>query len=81
MSDETESVTVSERKFNATATYRVDATDKGVAKRAARRYFQEEYGHKPSYVVAVPEPMGDHFRVNVSDHSSGSLKSSHVYDL
>jgi len=78
---DTDSVAVDERKFNATATYGVVTDDKELAKAAARMYYRDHYGHRPTSVVAEYKPAIECYRVNVSDHSSGSLQDSAVYDL
>lgn len=83
--DDEETVSVHERKFNATATLRIDATTKKCAKAAAREYFRETHGSDPSKVIAEENThrylKGEKtpFTVMVADHSSGSLCDSEEY--
>lgn len=80
-------ITVSEDKFNGTSTIEVtNAPSKKHAKKIARRFFREEYGHNPSKIVAEKEELGsirgeDRYTVMVADHSSGSLKETKQYDM
>lgn len=79
---------VSEEKFNGTATLSVVAENEKQAKTAARRYFRDRHGERPTKVIAeaethtinVPE---DKFRFTVmlANHSSGSLQSSETYEF
>lgn len=74
--------TVSESKFNATATLEVEAGDEREAKRAAKEYFRDTHGSDPSQAVVEEKDGGlgrlfdddarPLFRVMVADHSSGS---------
>jgi len=83
--DDEETVSVSERKFNGTATLNIDATTKRRAESAARRYFRDTHGSDPSKIVVEENPhryvAGEKtpFTVMVADHSSGSLCDSDEY--
>ncbi len=83
--DDEETVSVHERKFNATATLRIDATTKERAEAAAREYFRETHGSKPTKIVADENEYAyatsetKQFTVMVADHSSGSLCDSEEY--
>lgn len=84
--DDEETVSVHERKFNGTATLRILATNKGRAKTAAREYFRDTHGSKPSKIIAEEDShlyLGEgektQFTVMVADHSSGSLCDSEEY--
>jgi len=83
--DGTTEFIVSEEKFNATATLTVTgAEDRKEAAYMARHYFQDEYGHTPSKIVAQQDRFTndeDRWEVMVADHSSGSLKGSSQYEL
>lgn len=76
---------VNERKFNATSTLKVNnAEDEEEAKAFARKFWREEYGHKPSQVVAEEKPLSledSRFTVMIANHSSGSLKDSETYEV
>jgi uncharacterized Rossmann fold enzyme len=82
-----QTATVSERKFNGTATLNVVAENKRQAKTAARRYFRETHGSDPSKVIAEEttgamfSDEGIEFEVMVADHSSGSLADSAKYEF
>jgi len=84
---ETQTATVSERKFNGTATLNVVAENKRQAKHAAREYFRETHGSDPSKVIAEEttgamfSDEGVEFEVMVADHSSGSLADSAEYEF
>lgn len=84
--DEAQTTTVSERKFNGTATLNVTAESKRRAKAAARQYFEDVHGSNPSKIVAEEDPhvFSDdgktEFEVMVADHSSGSMNSSVEYE-
>lgn len=84
------SANVSEDDFNGTATFTVVATGRRAAKAAAKRYFREVHGSRPTNAVAEKddrvgrprmEANEDRYTVRVSDHSSGSLADSKVYDF
>jgi len=86
--EDAQTATVSETKFNATATLTVMAADKRAAKFAARKYFRDTHGSDPSKVIVEKSDHdlfhdGDEtrFEVMVSDHSSGSLADSETYDF
>lgn len=78
-------VTVSENKFNGTSTFRVkNAPSADHAKAFARKFWREEYGTRPSKVVAERDTQifsSNQYTVMVADHSSGSLKESKRYDM
>lgn len=80
MSDET---IVKEDKFNGTASMVVEkAEDKDEAKAYARRFWKENYGTKPTRIVAERDesfPNLERWTVMIADHSSGSLKKPKVY--
>jgi hypothetical protein len=85
---QTTTATVSEDKFNATATLVVTADDKRMAKTAARQFFEEKHGSSPSKVIAEEREHaglfnddGLEFEVMVSDHSSGSLTDGEEYEF
>lgn len=83
--DDEETVSVHERKFNGTATLRIIATNKDRAKAAARQYFRDVHGTKARRIVAeedthaITEGDKTPFTVMVADHSSGSLCDSNEY--
>lgn len=80
---ENEQVTVSENKFNGTSTLDVIAPNVEYAKMFARRFWREEYGSRPSRVVAEKKDYRlsqCSFTVMVADHSSGSLKETKQYE-
>ena len=73
---------VRERKFNGTATFEVQAESKEKAKWGARKFWAEEYGTRPSKVVAEKEDGWENrYDVMVADHSSGSLKENREYEV
>jgi hypothetical protein len=81
---------VSEDKFNGTATLTVtvpDGTSKDRVEAAARKYFHDTHGTRPSRVVASKadklsfDGAEDTWDVMVADHSSGSLCDSESYEL
>lgn len=79
-------VSVVEDKFNAVVTLTVTGVEnKDNAKRFARQYFQDEYGHSPSNIVAEEETgyptLPTTYELMVADHSSGSLKVTTEYDV
>jgi len=85
-----QTVTVSEDKYNGTATLNITApTDTEIrkVKAVARKYFREKHGSRPSKVVAEHDskrqPMDDSvmWTVMVADHSSGSLSENEQYDI
>lgn len=82
MTDDT--ITVNERKFNGTATVEVEGVDNTEEARAyARKFWKEEYDSRPSKVVAEKHPHRfdeGYYIAMVSDHSSGSLRSSREYE-
>lgn len=84
---ETKAANVSERKFNGTATLEITATDRRTAEFAARRYFRDTHGSRPSKVVVQEDNgvyLGDdeqRFEVMVADHSSGSHADSAQYNF
>lgn len=84
---DTTTAKVSERKFNGTATLNVVAETERQAKTAARRYFRERHGEKPTKVIAEVEtgryPSDDkhHFTVMLANHSSGSMQKSETYEF
>jgi len=79
--------TVAEQKFNATAVLSITATDEKTAELAAKRYFEEKHGSRPTEIVVQEDDIstlfasGDsqEFTVMVSDQSSGSLCVSETY--
>lgn len=84
--------TVSERKFNGTATLTVevpkDVEDgKRHAKAFAKRYFRDRHGTKPTEVIAEKDAVlgtfSDHeeWDVMVADHSSGSFVNAEDYEI
>jgi hypothetical protein len=80
--------TVSEDKFNGSATLEVvvpDDTDTRTVKQVARKFFRETHGTKPSRVVTERDDIGfgedARWIVMVSDHSSGSLVDGEEYEL
>lgn len=79
-----EDVIVNESKFNGTATFDVRGVeDVEEAKAYARRFWREEYGTRPSRIVAEKDNhliSDNRYHVMVADHSSGSLKQSKVYN-
>ena len=83
--DKSETVTVSESKFNGTATFDVVGADSlKDAKAYARKFWREEYDTRPSRIVAEEDthvPNMDRYHVMVADHSSGSLKQSKMYEV
>jgi hypothetical protein len=85
MTEENNTVSVSEEKFNGTATIIVeDAENEERAKRFAQKFWREEYGTHPSRTVAEEDTAAlgfDRYIVMIADHSSGSLKSAKEYEL
>jgi len=81
--DKSETVTVSESKFNGTATFDVQGANSiEEAKTYARKFWREEYDTRPSRIVAEKDshvPGMNRYHVMVADHSSGSLKESKQY--
>ena len=86
---EPDTATVSEDKFNGTATLQIKAENERHAEAAARRFFKEVHGCKPTKTVVsedehrrVLEGGQRHFEVIVTDHSSGSLTNpvSYTFD-
>ena len=81
---ENEKVTVSESKFNGTSTMKVNGVESlDHAKAFARKFWREEYGTRPSKIVAEKDSymLGENqYTVMLADHSSGSLKGSKQYD-
>lgn len=82
--DNTRTVSISEDKFNATATFDVvNAKNLEEAEAMAERFFRDEYGHSPSKVVGKEEEYSlstNRYVVMVADHSSGSLKDNRQYE-
>lgn len=84
---DTTTAEVSESKFNATATLNVVAENEKQAKTAARRYFRERHGEKPTKVVAetdtghVATEGKFRFTIMLANHSSGSLQESETYEF
>jgi hypothetical protein len=80
-----ETVTVSESKFNGTATFNVEGAESiEEAKDYARKFWVKEYNTRPSRIVAEedsPFPNMNRYHVMVADHSSGSLKQSKQYEV
>lgn len=78
-------VTVSENKFNGTSTFRVsNVPSADHAKAFARKFWRDEYGTRPSKVVAEKDDymIGENqYTVMVADHSSGSLKDTKQYGI
>lgn len=85
MTDKDKEITVSEDKWNGTSTLVVEgAENEKEAEFAGRKFFEEEYGHGPSRVLAKEDshfPSQRRYYVMVADHSSGSLKDSRVYEM
>lgn len=85
MSEDNETITVNEDKFNGTATLFIEASTKELAKAAARQFWKDEYGSRPSRIVSENNDSyvdsQNHWIVMVSDHSSGSLKNSREYEF
>lgn len=86
--DETQTATVSEDKFNGTATLTVKAHTKKQAEAAAREFFEEKHGSRPSKVVSDDDVTGlfsddgrTNFTVMVADHGSGSMIQAEQYDF
>jgi hypothetical protein len=85
MTEENNTVFVSEDKFNGTATLIVEGVeDEEQAKNFANKFWREEYDTSPSRIVAEKDGgviSYDRYIVMVADHSSGSLKSTKEYEL
>jgi len=90
--ESTETATVTEDKFNGTATLHVtvphDADQqKRRAKAYAKQYFQDVHGSSPSKIVTErdetrrPIDGAMCFTVMVADHSSGSLCNAQHYEV
>ena len=79
-----ETVSVSESKFNGTATFDVTGADSiDEAKAYARKFWREEYDTRPSRIVAEKDNQlitDNRYHVMVADHSSGSLKGSKQFE-
>jgi len=87
-SDNTSEVLINERKFNATATLNITAHNEAQAETAARGFFEQNHGSRPSKVVVSEDEhqmnmTGEQieYTVMVADHSSGSLTSPDSYEL
>lgn len=84
---EPDSVTVSEDKFNGTATLNIKAKNERHAEAGARRYFREVHGCKPSKIVVSEEPHAGmragpdmtHYVAMAANHTSGSLQGAQTY--
>jgi len=86
LDNETNSVQITETKFQATAIYTVEHDSKAEAKAIARRFFRDECGHTPTKEIAEERkpPTTDgtkRWEVVVTDQSSGSLKGSRTFEL
>ena len=84
--NETKTATVSEDKFNGTSTLEVRGVEcADEAEAFARRFFHDEYGHRPSKIVAKEKTHTVYYEnvweVIVAQHSSGSLKDTREYEL
>ena len=84
----TRTANVSESKFNATATLRVEADTEDMARTAAMKFFDDTHNARASKVVVeeVDALVFRHeghkvFDVMVSDHSSGSLTDGDSFDF
>jgi len=87
-SEDAQTATVSEDKFNGTATLTVKAHGKKQAKAAARQFFEDKHGSRPSKVLVDDDVTGlfsgdgrTNYTVMVSDHSSGSLIDAEQYEF
>ena len=89
--DETQTASVSESKFNGTATLNVKADTERQAESAARRYFKQTHGTSPDQVMVQEVDRGvgslfdndaqPEFDVIVVDSSSGSLADSKEFEF
>jgi len=86
--DDAQTATVSEDKFNGTATLMVKAENRNQAEMAARKFFEDKHGSKPSKVIVDDDVTGlfssdgrTNYEVMVADHSSGSLINSENYEF
>jgi hypothetical protein len=91
--DDAQTATVHEEKFNGTATLDVqvpEGTDERTVKRVAREYFRDTHGTKPTQVMAEQSQSTDElfgseptttWAVMAADHSCGSNVDSDEYDI